>query len=109
MDEQDIKALIARYNNGTATPDERNWLDNWYRAEASRQKLSAEELPQPEQEERLLQGTLKRAGLYQQAPVRRLWPRIIRWMRWNFAFMFRAAGTLSCISMPPVRRLILNS
>jgi len=76
MNKQEVQDLIIRYNNGTASAEEKAWLENWYLHESGRQFLDENELPHPDQGDRLWLGTLERAGLNKHHTTRRLWPRI---------------------------------
>lgn len=73
MNEQAAKALIRKYNHGTATPEERQLVESYY----FRYLRKQERLPDAERlESDLAAVRANLAGQIQPAKTRRLWPRI---------------------------------
>ena len=78
MQPEEIQQLVQRYLEGTATPDEKRLLDQWYQeGQSDPVKWFAES----EHEEELLRLEMlaeiqKRTGLKKSAVLKRLWPRI---------------------------------
>lgn len=75
MNEQKAQILIDKYNNGTASPEERAWVDHWYMKEASGKRLTEEEDFEHLNQE-IWEGTLKRSGLSEKKPQPEIWSRI---------------------------------
>jgi ferric-dicitrate binding protein FerR (iron transport regulator) len=78
MQPEEIQALIRKYLNGTATPEEQQLLDRWYQ---EGQLDPAEWFAEAENEEELLRlemlGEIRnRIGLQPDKSTIRLWPRI---------------------------------
>lgn len=78
MNEQEVKLLLRKYNNGQATPQEKALLENWYLQEGRKQSLSDEELDVDRLKEELWLGTLERAGLVEPERIRTFpWYRMV--------------------------------
>ena len=75
MNEQKAQLLIDKYNNGTASPEERAWVDRWYIKEASGKRLTEDQDFEHLNQE-IWEGTLKRAGLSEKKPQPKIWSRI---------------------------------
>ncbi|MGK6353186.1 FecR family protein [Parapedobacter sp. DT-150] len=65
MTRQEAKALVEKYNQGLATPEERARLERWYHEEQAAQRLSEDEADFLFLKDAIWQGTLQRAGLHQ--------------------------------------------
>lgn len=89
MNEQKAQVLIDKYNNGTASPEERAWVDRWYIKEASGKQLKEDQDFEHLNQE-IWVGTLKRAGLSEKKPQPKIWSRIAAAAA---VLLFIAAGT----------------
>ncbi|SHF29725.1 FecR family protein [Pedobacter caeni] len=89
MNEQEAQELIDKYNNGTASPEERAWVDHWYIREASGKMLTQEQDFEHLDKE-IWEGTLKRAGLSEKKAPSKIWYRITAAAA---VLLFIAAGT----------------
>ncbi|WP_316814682.1 FecR family protein [Pedobacter nyackensis] len=73
MNKQEAQKLIDRYNEHTASPEERAWVEHWYLNEASGRSLSdAQDFEHLNDE--IWMGTLQRAGISKRRKLSKIWP-----------------------------------
>ncbi|NGM62180.1 FecR family protein [Sphingobacterium sp. SGG-5] len=86
MNNEQVRELIHRYNEGNASPEEQALLENWYYQQGEKTPLTEEDLLFILQKESIWNGTLRRSGL--------LAPRIKR-----FRWLPYAAAVVLCLMM----------
>ncbi|AOM80815.1 FecR family protein [Pedobacter steynii] len=75
MNHQEVQKLIESYNQGTASPEERAWIDHWYLKEAAKRSLT-EDQDFDHLNGEIWDGVLSRAGLSQKKQAK-IWYRIM--------------------------------
>jgi len=73
MEEKDLQALLDKYQNGTATPQEKTLLEAWYVHQA---KESLHEIGLSEVEDNL-KKVAQNLPPVKETKVRQLWPKIL--------------------------------
>jgi len=59
MNREQVKEIIARYQNGTASTEERQWLENWYVQQELKSELSESDMNFLHVKEEIWQGVAK--------------------------------------------------